>query len=77
MDLANEDFSITSWRKHYAPAFHEFAEHECDAIRELLQVGYEIDKIAQEKLNAFRKKLSTGAAAKYTKAPEEMKALFP
>lgn len=77
MDLADEDFSITSWRNSYTPAFREFAEHECDAIRELLQSGYEIDKVAQGKLNAFREKLSTDAATKYAKAPEEMKALFP
>jgi|TARA_B110000305_G_C19388998_1_gene613802 hypothetical protein len=77
MGLADETFSIASWRKNYAPAFRAFAEHESDAIRELLQNGYELDETTREKLGAFQQKLGTDAAAKYDKAPEAMKALFP
>ncbi|MDF1812929.1 MAG: hypothetical protein P1V20_11965 [Verrucomicrobiales bacterium] len=72
MDIASEAFSLHAWKNRYAPAFRAFAEHECEALRQLLQTGYQLDETARGKLNQHRAKLRTDALKKYKHSPEEL-----
>lgn len=49
MDLADEDFAVAAWQTD-APVFRAWAEAERDAIRDLVQAGYEIDADLHERV---------------------------
>jgi len=76
MDVADETFAITSWRQNYVPGFREFAEHECDAIRALVQAGYKIDGEARIEIENYRGNLRKGALEKHKELPPEIHALL-
>ena len=69
MDLAEEPFALASWDE-YAREFRKFATMERDAIRELVQVGYDFENQNAEleiKLRATEAKFKTGMIEKYRK----------
>ena len=64
MDDAGENFAAASW-KEYASAFRGFSETECDAIRGLVQAGYEKDAEFLNKITNFQTKLRADMVKKY------------
>lgn len=72
MDLAGEDFAIHAWQERYAPAFRAFAEHECEAIRELLHSGYSLNANQRDALNVHRETLRSEALNKYQESAADL-----
>ncbi len=71
-NLSSEAFAIHAWQENYAPAFREFADYECEAVRDLLQSGYSLNDSQLATLAAYRKSLRDSAAKKFEGNPEEI-----
>ncbi len=65
MDEADEVFAIAAWSE-YASAFQAFAESECDAIRNVVQAGYEIDSALAEKVIEVQENARSEMIKKYS-----------
>lgn len=76
MDLASGEFSLHAWKDFYEPAFRDFATHECEAIRELLQTGYQRDSKTLQSLEDHRTGLRSDALEKYSHCPDELLAVL-
>jgi len=64
MDLTDEDFDVEAWDE-YATAFRAFVTMECDAVRDILQTGYDLDAAATAQLDQTRDQLHTDMIEKY------------
>jgi len=64
IDLGGEDFDVAAWQE-YAKAFRAFVTMECDAVRDILQTGYEIDGRAAAKLDQNCNRLHADMIEKY------------
>lgn len=64
MDAADEAFAVATWPDQ-ARAFCAFAKAERDAIRDLVQAGYEVDGPLREKVTALVKSQRTEMLEKY------------
>lgn len=65
LNLAGEPFAAASW-SDYAKAFRAFVTMERDAIRELVQSGYDINPDLEEKLAKTEAKFRDGMIRKYS-----------
>lgn len=71
-DLATEPFVLHLWADGYAVQFRNFATHERDVIRELLQAGYDLDEATRAKLVAYRDSLKKKTLKKFADSPAEL-----
>ena len=72
MDLADEAFAVASWQE-YAKEFRNFVTMERDAIRELVQAGYEPGVDLSKRIEKEQQKLRDQMVGKYS----ENAATFP
>tara|TARA_R110000850_G_scaffold91919_3_gene195449 strand:- start:1355 stop:2314 length:960 start_codon:yes stop_codon:yes gene_type:complete len=71
MELCDESFAIAAWEQDEA-AFRGFVTAERDAIRELVQSGYEDNADLRKKAAAYRNRLRAQMIEKYGVHAEEL-----